>query len=212
MTDYEPTDTPKLRPIMRKKKNSCVVGESPELPENITKILYRGMTKFTPAPYKYAPIVNIDSYVRDMKLTGEAEEQCRARYTPEPENISEPKFKLEVPSDPLHVFVNFNILKSGIVRVKITAPMEPVYEYQRRGKMAPLDVRLKAYKGFGYPESYLIKMIEHHDKMKAISKELDEFINLIFAKCINAKVSKPKAKTVQESLNSKLKKPTAKKY
>ena len=207
--DFEPTNEPKIRPTPRKKIEFKSNKQLP-LPERVAKLLENKIPTFT--PFRYAPITNLDSYIRDMKLTGEEEKRYRELYTPPPEPVPELKIKLVVPSDPLHVFVNMNVLKSGIVRVKITAPMEPVYEYQKKGKMAPLDVRLKAAKGFGYPESFLIKIIEHHDTMKSKAKEIDEFIDNIFGKCVNAKVSKPKAKSVQESLNSKLKKPTAKKY
>jgi hypothetical protein len=205
--DFEPTDEPKIRPTPRKKLEIKTDGK---IPERVAKLLENKVPICI--PFTYAPIINIDSYIRDMKLSGEVEKRYRELYTPPPEPVNEPKQKLGVPSDPLSVFVNMNILKSGIIRVKITVPMEPVYEYQKKGKVAPLDVRLKAAKGFGYPESFLIKMIEHHDKMKSKAKEIDEFIDNIFGKCVNAKVSKPKAKSVHESLNSKLKKPTAKKY
>ena len=206
--DYEPTSTPKIRPIPRPRKQ-CEYSD--QIPERVYKLLNTPMCPYI-AP-EFSPIINIDGYIRGMGYTGEKEALCRKMYTPEPDEvvIKEVKF-VPVSSDPLYVYVNMNVLKNGLVRVKITVPMEPVYEYQRKGKMAPLDVRIRAAKAVGYPDSVLTRMIKNHDEIKSKQAKLDEFIDLIFGKSINAKVSKPKAKTVHESLNTKLKKRPAKKY
>ena len=207
--EYEPTPTPKLPPTRRIKcKSESFTGE---LPERIAKLV--NGTPYIYTEPTYLPIINIDGYIRSMGLTGEEEVLFRKRYTPIPEPIVEiEKHFVPVSSDPLYTYVNMNILKNGTIRVKIIVPMEPVYEYQRKGKMAPLDVRIRAAKAVGYPDSVLTRMIKNHDEIKAKQAKLDEFIDLIFGKSMNAKVSKPKSKTVQESLNTKLKKRPAKKY
>jgi len=208
MDDYEPTPEPKLPPSRRIK---CTTPFTGQLPERIANLV-----KFKPCVYQTpecSKIANIDGYIRSMGFTGEEETMCRKLYTPEPEPIVETvkKFIPTIP-DILHVYVNMNILKSGTIRVKLAVPMEPVYEYQRKGKMAPLDVRIKAAKAVGYPEEVLLKMIKNHDDAKAKQVKLNEFIDVIFGKSINAKVSKPKAKTIHESINAKLKKKPAKKW
>lgn len=163
-----------------------------------------------PFSHTCAPIENIDGYIRDRGLTGDEEALYRKLYTPPPEHKTCVKKELVVPSDPLHVFVSFKVGKT--VRVKISVPWEPVYLAQKKGTLPPIDVRIKAAKGFGYPDSVLLQMIQNHDLIKGKHKKLDECIDAVFGKCINSKVNKPKKKTVQECLNAKFKKKPARKF
>lgn len=202
--DDECDDTPKLRPTVVRK--DCKVYKN-----ILLMTQYNDPPMYIP-PRNY-PIENIDGYVRDMKLSAEREKRYRDLYTPKEEAIkSVHKTTYNVPSDPLTVFTNLKVLKNGTVKVKITVPMEPVYAYQQKGKLAPIDVRVRAAKGFGYPDEVLEKMIAKHDARKEQTKKLDEFIDAIFGKSINTKTAKAKVKTVHESLNSKFKKKPAKKY
>jgi hypothetical protein len=194
--------TPKLRPIPRNRKPVPVVVDAKFLPKFDTTV----------KPPTFAPLIDIDGYIRDARLTDDEEKLYRELYTPKHTNESEPPEKLCVPSDLLTIFTSTKVLKSGQVRVKITVPMEPVHVYEKKGKLAPIDVRIRAAKGFGYPESVLSKMLENHDKRKVRLEKLDEFINVVFEKYMSSKTNKPKKKTVQESLNSKLKKKPIKKY
>lgn len=84
--------------------------------------------------------------------------------------------------------------------------MEPVYEYQKKGLMAPLHVRIIAAKGFGYPDYVLENMLKRDDHLNKTSKERDKFVDDIFGKCILSKPSKPKTKSNQEILTSIFKK------
>lgn len=167
----------------------------------------------------FAPFADIETYIQCHKFTPEKEAQVRALYTPEPSETSEKytydpikdilnpvtrKLLYDVPDDPLHAFVNFKVSK-GSVKIKITVPMEPIIEYQKKAKLAPLPVRLKAYKAFGYPESVLLKMIEHDDKMNKKEPELTKFINSIFGD-VTKKVSKPKVKSMYEMYSKQTKK------
>jgi hypothetical protein len=199
--EEEEDDTPKLRPTRPHKA----------VPVTVNKKLIEGVIPEY-VPSKPVPIVHIDDYIRDMKLTGEKEQLYRQLYTPPPHQEILKKETFQVPSDPLTVFTTLKVLNSGIVRVKISVPMEPVHLYEKKGKVAPLEVRIRAAKGFGYPDHVLENMIRHHDETKVQSKKLDEFIDSIFGKCTSAKTSKPKVKTVHESLNTKFKKKPAKKY
>jgi hypothetical protein len=209
---YEPTSTPKLPPS---RPIRCFIKEPiGKLPERVSKLLKGDTSKYI-SPV-YPPIVHIDGYIHSMGLTDEKEELCRKMYTPESIEVvvKEEKFKPKS-YDYLYVYSTMNVLKSGLVRIKFTVPMEPLYESQKKGKdaqIAPLDVRIRCMKAVGYPDSVLTDMIKHHDYMKTKQVKLDEFINLIFGKSVNAKVSKPKTKTTQEALNAKLKKKPTKKW
>ena len=206
---YEPTSTPKLPPSRRNR--NPIKEPLGELPERVSKLLKGDSSKYI-SPV-YSPIVNIDGYIHSMGLTGEKEDRCRKLYTPEPTELVVKEEKFQPRSyDPLYVYSTMNVLKSGMVRIKFTVPMEPLYESQKKGKIAPLDVRIRCMKSIGYPDSVLTDMIKHHDYMKTQQVKLQEFIDLIFGKSVNAKVSKPKAKTTQEALNAKLKKKPAKKW
>ena len=200
---YDPS--PKLRPIKR------VPGTKVTPPiVNITDrfILNKKQQKYE---HFFAPIINIEGYIRDAKLTGEKADEYRRLYTPTPDPPKDVREKINVPSNPLYVFSNMKVLKNGTVRIKFTVPMEPVYEIMKTGHMPPIEVRIKAAKGFGYPDYVLENMIKKHDYLKNNSDELDEFIEVIFGKCLTSKTSKPKAKSIQETLNSKLKKKPEKK-
>ena len=179
-----------------------------ELPPRISELMSQRAAP--PVPPTYKPILHIEDYVRGME-PGLAE-KYRMLYTPPPEPEYVPIERVNVPSDPMHVFTTLKVLKNGTVRIKCTVPMEPVYASYAKGKMPSLDVRIRAAKGFGYPDDVLARMIETHDAKKANMKKLDMFIDEIFGKSIQAKTNKPKKKTVQEILNSKFKKKPLKKF
>ena len=210
--DVENDSTPKLRPVRRNRKVEYSPGGT--LPPRVEECFKQTVCPL--APLRTVPIVNIDGYIRDTGMSGEKEELYRKLYTvliqeEEPESIKEVE-KQTFPDDMLHVFSNLKVLKNGTVRIKFTVPMEPVYTYQMKQKTAPIDVRLRAAKGFGYPDEVLEKMLINHDRKKINIPKLDNFIDNIFGKAVSAKASKPKSKTTQELLNSKFKKKTAKKY
>jgi hypothetical protein len=186
-----------------------------EIPPRVAE--YTNQKSLVFVPYTFAPISNIDGYIRDRGLTGEEEALYRRLYTPPPEPEPVAREVPPVPSDPLHAFVKMSVvfnLKTleTRVKVKITVPWEPVYLAQQKGTLPPLAVRIKAAHGFGYPESTLLQMMKNHEQRKERIKKMDECIESVFGKCMSAKTNKPKKKTVQEALNSKFKKKPAKKY
>jgi hypothetical protein len=199
--EYDPT--PKIRPSV-KRRSSEYIPHSDELPEPLAKLLENKVTQSS--SYKFTPIQNIEGYIYSIGLKGEKADELRRLHFLEPEVFAEKTEKLLVPDDILHVFSNMKILKNGNVRIKFTVPMEPVWEYQKKGKIAPIEVRIRAAKGFGYPDYILERMLAHDDYMKKNSKKLDEFIDNIFGKTTNSKPSKPKHKSNQEALTSKFKK------
>jgi hypothetical protein len=200
--EYDPT--PKLRPIPRPRRCFYDFPQSDELPEIVKKLLERSNTPVN--GYTFKPIHNIEGYIRSAGFTGEKADEIRKLHYLEPEPPKETKEKFNVPRDPLHVFANLKVLKNGTVKVKLSVPMEPVYEYQKKAKMAPLAVRIIAAKGFGYPDHILEKMIAHDDYMKKTSKEREKFLDDIFGKHALTKPSKPKAKSNYETLTSIFKK------
>ena len=206
--DVENDSTPKLRPVRRNRKVEYSPGGT--LPPRVEECFKQTVCPL--APLRTVPIVNIDGYIRDTGMSGEKEELYRKLYTVphEPEPVKEEKQVF--PDDILHVFPNMKVLKNGTVRIKFTVPMEPVYNYQKKSKTAPFDVRVRAANGFGYSNVVLEKMLTAHDNKKANEHKLDDFVDKIFGKMVSAKVSKPKSKTTQELLNSKFKKKPLKKY
>jgi hypothetical protein len=64
-----------------------------------------------------------------------------------------------------------------------------------------LDVKIRAFKNFGYPDHVLEKVLINGQKPKPND---DEFIESIFGK-YNNKTSKPKKKKVMDELISRLK-------
>jgi hypothetical protein len=197
MEDEEYDPTPKIRPTRVAKRSH--VPYSGELPVRLIPKTYQKPVR------QFSPIHNIDGYVWSAGLTGEKEEEIRRKYTPKPEPQKIVEEIKHVPSDMLHVFSAMKVLKNGEVRIKFTVPMEPVYEYQKKGKMAPIEVRLRCAKAFGYPDSVLEKMLARDDYMKKNKNNLDEFINTIFGKSILTKTSKPKVKSIMDALTSKFK-------
>jgi len=200
MEDDEYDPTPKLRPTVKRRS----AESTPYLGELPRRLAVKPLQHCD--AYVFKPICNIESYIHSLGVTGEKADEIRRLHYLEPEPVKEQLEKFNVPSDPLHAFVNMKVLSNGTVRVKLTVPMEPVYEYQRKGKMAPIDVRIRAAKGFGYPDYILEKMLLHDDYMKKNKDKLDDFIDKIFGKSLLTKTSKPKAKSVHEALSSKFKK------
>lgn len=206
--DYE-DPSPKIRP----NRNPNRTPKENVSFDSTDSRLYKRVNFQIPKYHKtFAPFHDVDHYINCNKFTPEKEAMVRAMYTAPPhESFIKPKVKYDVPDDPLHVFVNMKIGKSG-VKIKITVPMEPVIDYQKKAKLAPLAVRVKAFKNFGYPDSVVLKMIEHDDKMNRQRPELDKWFDKIFGEYDTKKVSKPKAKSIQETLTSKMKKKPATKY
>jgi hypothetical protein len=67
------------------------------------------------------------------------------------------------------------------------------------GCVPPLDERLRAYKAAGYPDAYLIKVMDRHAKMEETSDERQKALDAIFAKWPSASkpVPKPKGKVIK---------------
>jgi hypothetical protein len=120
----------------------------------------------------------------------------------EPTPTKEP---INVPDDMDHVVVNLKVLKSGKVKVHMSAPMNELYvNYYKKFTRPPIDVHLKALKRFGYPDWVLERVLRKHEKLPEKLKEMDEMIERVFGKYSSSKPSKPKKKTVVEAINTKM--------
>ena len=67
------------------------------------------------------------------------------------------------------------------------------------GDVPPLDERIRAYKAAGYPDEYLIKVMDRHAKLEETSDERQKALDCIFAKWPSASkpVPKPKGKVIK---------------
>lgn len=140
--------------------------------------------------------------VRMAKIRSKHEQWYATHQPPPPKPQNEP---INVPNSIDHVIVNIKVLKSGNIKVNLSAPMAPIYEkYISKCVRPPLIEHLKALKRFGYPDWVLEKVVKKHERMPEERKKMEDVIETVFAKYSNTKPSKPKKKTVGDQLNSKM--------
>lgn len=143
-----------------------------------------------------------ETEVRLAKIRSNHEAWYAARPPPRPKPQKEP---INVPKTIDHVFVNLKVLKSGMIKVTMSAPMAPIHEkYLSKGVRPPLMEHLKALKRFGYPDWVLEKVVNKHEKLPEEQKRMEEVIETVFGKYSNSKPSKPKKKSVTEQLTSRM--------
>ena len=147
---------------------------------------------FDASQITFAPFVDTEFYIYMANLKGKEADAIRAKYPQEPKEPSEPFDvirdilhpkqrinKYPIPNDPEWVQVNIKVMKNK-VKVHMSVPREVVNEYERRGHVAPIEVRIIAAQQFGYPMEVLERMLAHHDMVEANRKEDQEFIDRIF--------------------------------
>jgi hypothetical protein len=95
------------------------------------------------------------------------------------------------------VYVRLNILKSGIVRVKLVTNFSSFWKtYYSKGKSPPFKTMLAACKAVGYSEAFMNKMVENRKKRQIFAKKLEKIIDKIFDKSTTAKKKKVVKKDV----------------
>ncbi len=95
------------------------------------------------------------------------------------------------------VYVRLNILKSGIVRVKLVTNFSSFWKtYYSKGKSPPFKTMLAACKAVGYSEAFMNKMVENRKKRQIFAKKLEKIIDKIFDKSTTAKKKKVVKKVV----------------
>ena len=81
------------------------------------------------------------------------------------------------------VYVNFRILKSGIVRIKIVPNFLIIYEqYYKRAMRPPLKLLLQAYKARGFSNEFIEKVKQNEQKRLQFVKKVPGILAKIFDK------------------------------
>ena len=119
--------------------------------------------------------------------------------------VSDPPNKTTRSSDvekhfdfPDRLVVKINILKSGIVRVKILTSMVNLWEkYYSKSKTPPPKSVISAYKNMGYSETFIKNLQSNFDKKKAMKVRYEKIIESIFEKAPKKKVSTAPKKEVK---------------
>ena len=110
-------------------------------------------------------------------------------YVP-PEKPSEPRLEF---GD--QVYVTLRILKSGIVRVKVSCAIAMMYEkYYRHGVQPPFKTVLQAYKSHGFSPQFLEKIKKSHERKTAYAKKVPGILAKIFEKEAIKKAKKEREK------------------
>jgi hypothetical protein len=196
----------------------------------IGKILH-GMKNPIPSikPAPFVPIENWESYVSSLrnnhkrtianmdKIPEGFIERCEAiiekivkdhtkYYAKYPPKEQVPPKKLDIPYTIDHVIVKLNVLKSGKVRIHMSAPMASIYEkYYSKGMKPPIGEHIRALKAFGYPDENLEKVLKNHENLPKKKAQMEEVFERVFGSTSTSKASKPKRKTVKEEIMKRLK-------
>ena len=81
------------------------------------------------------------------------------------------------------VYVNFRILKKGIVRIKIVPHFLVLYEeYYKRAMRPPLKLVLQAYKARGFSGEFIEKVKRAEEKRLLFAKKVPGILDKIFEK------------------------------
>ena len=109
--------------------------------------------------------------------------------------------------------VDFNTIveiKKGGKTLKVK-PLAVLHKkYFSKGIRPPIDEKVRMYHLLGFPEWYLVKMIEGDEKAKEKKKMLEKLLVDVFAKYDSKKTSKPKPKSLIKKILSARPKPKAK--
>ena len=111
-------------------------------------------------------------------------------YSPPP-----PREKSDEPDLPFldRVYVNFRILKSGIVRIKIVPNFLIIYEqYYKRNARPPLKLVLQAYKARGFSNAFIEKVKQSEQRRLLFVKRVPAILAKIFDKEPVKKVKREK--------------------
>tara|TARA_B100000767_G_scaffold273896_1_gene305333 strand:- start:237 stop:800 length:564 start_codon:yes stop_codon:yes gene_type:complete len=111
-------------------------------------------------------------------------------YSPPP-----PREKSDEPDLPFldRVYVNFRILKSGIVRIKIVPNFLIIYEqYHKRKARPPLKLVLQAYKARGFSNAFIEKVKRSEQRRLLFVKKVPAILAKIFDKEPVKKVKREK--------------------
>jgi len=110
-------------------------------------------------------------------------------YVP-PEKSNEPRLEF---GD--QVYVTLRVLKSGIVRVKVSYAIATMYEkYYRRGVQPPVKTVLQVYKSHGFSPQFLEKIKKSYERKQTFAKKVPDILEKIFEKEAIKKARKEREK------------------
>ena len=93
------------------------------------------------------------------------------------------------------VYVKFNILKSGKVRIKLVPHfLEMWNNYYSKGKKPPIKTVTAAYKAVGFSNAFLDQIAVNQKKRVEFSKKIEKILEKIFDKTITSKRKPAKSK------------------
>lgn len=144
----------------------------------------------TPTPcerrtFKKRPVMYQDAYLKALEKNNTELGIPFVRpelpvYDPPP-----PPKKSDEPDLPFldRVYVNFRILKSGIVRIKIVPNFLILYEeYYKRAARPPMKLILQAYKARGFSGEFIEKVKRDEQKRLQFAKKVPGILDKIFEK------------------------------
>lgn len=146
---------------------------------------------YIPPPKR--PVYNQDAYLklleRNYKNAGVPfiKPDLPIHIHPEPPD-SKQEPVIDVPD---RVYMNLRILKSGIVRVKLSGTIWDLHEkYYKYAKKPPPKAIIQAYKGHGFSKEYMEQIKVNFEKQKQIAKRVEKVFAKIFEKDPVKKVKK----------------------
>lgn len=90
---------------------------------------------------------------------------------------------------PDRVVLTINILKSGVVRVKLLTSMASLWEkYYSKSKTPPVKTVISTYKSMGYSDAFITNLQSRFEKKKALMARTQTLIEKIFEKAPKKKV------------------------
>lgn len=157
------------REIQRPSQRGAFAFQNCELYKKLLKRNYESLN----VPYKEPDVLELTS-----KSTNETTTECHIDYLDK-------------------VYVRLNVLKSGIVRVKLVTNFSSFWKtYYSKGKSPPFKTMLAACKAVGYSEAFMNKMIENRKRRQIFAKKLEKIIDKIFDKSTTTKKKKVVKKVV----------------
>lgn len=168
--------------------------------------LHKLLTTETTVVYKpppKRPVYNQDDYLKlieknykDMGLTFVNPDLPIYIHPEPPGSKQEPV--IDVPD---RVYMNLRILKSGIVRVKLSGTIWDLHEkYYKYAKKPPQKAIIQAYKGHGFSKEYMEQIKVNFEKQKQIAKRVEKVFAKIFEKEPVKKVKKKVEKKEDENI------------
>lgn len=169
--------------------------------QNLRECRYKNLPIYDALRILHRAMADLETF--DIKKEEEKIEKMRELQ--EIHKVEHPP-KVEKPSFPNvdmnHVYVSLKVQKkSKNVKVKLSTPLLELHEkYYKNLKRPPIVEKIRVYSKIGYPEWYLEKMLNAHEKQMKKKKEIEKLIVDVFTKYDAKKPSKSKPKTTLQKL------------